>query len=151
MGKCVIAIDVSGSMPADQGASFVLRAEEVARTLGFLTADYYAYDTEIREEVSPGFFLGCWPFKTSVGGGGTVMDCVFKRLERWAPPGPDLLIIASDLITDFPARSPWPRMTTVWLDVSGEESPPIGGEPLFGLRVVVKQASAGATPARRGA
>lgn len=135
MSKCMIAFDVSGSIPPDVAERGIRKAEEIARLLGFTRAVYYTFDTEIRGEVEAEF-TGRWPFKENIGGGGTILECVFDRLKRWAPPGPGLLIVASDFVCDFPKASPFATMTTIWLDVSGEILP-IVEKPPFGLRVVL--------------
>jgi len=132
MSKCVIAFDVSGSIPPDLAERGIRKAEEIARALGFTRAHYYAFDTEVRAEIEAEF-TGRWPFKENIGGGGTDICCVFKRLQRWAPPGPGLVIVASDLCSGLPKLPPFAGMTTIWLDISGEPLPI--ETPVFGLLV----------------
>lgn len=129
MSKCVIALDVSGGMPKDVLDWSICKAQEIAETLGFTRATFYAFDTEIVADVEA-VFDGRWPFPENRGGGGTDVCCLFTRLKKWAPPGPALVIVVSDMLTPMPAEPPFPGTTTIWLDVSGEpvpfEAPPFG-------------------------
>lgn len=134
MSKCVIALDVSGSMTEDILDRGICKAQEIAETLGFDRATFYAFDTEIRAEVEDG--LRVRPRLSEalrLGGGGTDVCCLFERLKKWAPPGPALVIVVSDLLSAMPAEAPFPGMTTIWLDMSGE--PVSFATPSFGLVV----------------